>query len=60
MGENIKRLREAAGMSQSALAVKIGVDTSSVSLWENGKTYPSYANICKLAQALNCEPGDLF
>lgn len=60
MGEKIKMLREAAGMSQSALAAKIGVDTSSVSLWENGKTYPSYTNICKLAQALNCEPGNLF
>lgn len=60
MGEKIRKLRETAGMSQSALAAKIGVDTSSISLWENGKTYPSYANICKLAQALNCNPGDLF
>lgn len=60
MGEKIRKLREAAGMSQSALAAQIGVDTSSVSLWENGKTYPSYASICKLAKALNCEPGDLF
>lgn len=60
MGEKIKKLRETAGMSQSALAAKIGVDTSSVSLWETGKNYPSYANICNLAQALNCEPGDLF
>lgn len=60
MGEKIKKLREAAGMRQSALAAKIGVDTSSVSLWENGKTYPSYANICKIAKALNCKAGDLF
>lgn len=60
MGEKIKKLREVARMSQSALAALIGVDTSSVSLWENGKTYPSYANLCKLANALNCEPGDLF
>lgn len=60
MGEKIRKLREAAGMSQGTLAAQIGVDTSSVSLWENGKTYPSYANICKLAKALNCEPGELF
>lgn len=60
MGEKIKKLREAAGMSQKDLAAQIGVDTSSISLWEHGKTNPSYANICKLAQALNCNPGDLF
>ena len=36
-GERIKRLREAAGMSQGELAEKSGVDPSYISLLETGK-----------------------
>ena len=60
MGEKIRNLRKAAGLSQKELAEKVGVDISAISLWENGKTYPTYTNILKLAEALGCKPGDLF
>lgn len=60
MGAKIRERREAAGMSQKQLAAALGVDPSAVSLWESGKTYPSYTNILKLSEVLNCNPGDLF
>ena len=36
IGENIRRLRRAADMTQEQLADKLGVSYQSVSRWENG------------------------
>lgn len=60
MGEKIKQRREAAGMSQKELAAMIGVDASTISLWENGVTSPKMGNLVKLAEIFGCKPGDLF
>ena len=40
IGENLRRLRRAADMTQERLADKLGVAYQSVSRWENGTTYP--------------------
>lgn len=40
VGENIRRLRRGADMTQEQLADKLGVAYQSVSRWENGTTYP--------------------
>ena len=40
IGENLRRLRRAADMTQEQLADKLGVAYQSVSRWENGTTYP--------------------
>ena len=40
IGDNIRRLRRAADMTQEQLADKLGVSYQSVSRWENGTTYP--------------------
>ena len=40
IGENIRRLRRSADMTQEQLADKLGVAYQSVSRWENGTTYP--------------------
>lgn len=60
MGEKIKQRREAAGMSQKELAAMIGVDASTISLWENSVTSPKMGNLIKLAELFECKPGDLF
>lgn len=60
MGEKIKQRREAAGMSQKELAAMIGVDASTISLWENSVTSPKMGNLVKLAEIFKCKPGDLF
>jgi transcriptional regulator with XRE-family HTH domain len=60
MGEKIRILREQIGITQKQLAQAIGVDASAVSLWESGKTQPTVANLVRIAEVLNCRPGDLF
>ncbi len=40
IGENIRRFRRNADMTQEQLADKLGVSYQSVSRWENGTTYP--------------------
>ena len=60
ISKNFRRLREQAGLSQKQLADLLGIDQSAVSLWEQGKTAPTAAKIVLLAEALGCEPGDLF
>ena len=40
IGENIRRLRRKADMTQEQLADQLGVSYQSVSRWENGTTYP--------------------
>ncbi len=54
MSDKAKRLmtlvKELRGdLSQSKFAKKIGVNSSSVSLWESGKSYPDLGNLSKLA-----------
>lgn len=57
---NIKRLREAAGMTQAELANKIGVTQPIVASWETGVKSPRAAKLPKLAQILGCTIDDLF
>lgn len=45
----LKELREKAGLSQSALAKKLGVVQSTVGMWENGKNKPENARLEALA-----------
>jgi DNA-binding transcriptional regulator YiaG len=46
--EEIRSIREAADLSQSALAKKLGVSVNSVSNWETGSTSPRAASLKKL------------
>ena len=49
VGENIRRLRRAADMTQEQLADKLGVAYQSVSRWENQTTYPDIEFLPALA-----------
>ena len=46
--EEVRRIREAAGLSQRALARKLGVSVNSVSNWETGRTEPRRSSIKQL------------
>ena len=48
--DTIKSLRETAGLSQSALAKRLGVTRSSVNAWEMGISVPSTQSLVQLAQ----------
>ena len=48
--DTIKSLRETAGLSQSALAKRLGVTLSSVNAWEMGLSIPTAQYIVELSQ----------
>ncbi len=50
LGENLKKARKDAGVTQEDLAERIGVYAKDISRWENGKRVPStltFAMICR-------------
>lgn len=52
IGENIRECRKQAGMTQGALASKVGLTTAAVSNYENEISSPSIEMLSKLADAL--------
>jgi len=56
----LKQLREAKGMSQAALAEKVGVSREYIARLEAGKHDPPLSRIEKLAKALNVKLGRLL
>ena len=57
---NVHQLRQAANLSQSELAKKLNVSTSSVNAWEKEKTYPSLINVLSLCNYFDVEVDDLI
>jgi transcriptional regulator with XRE-family HTH domain len=57
---NIAALREALGLSQSALAAKLRVDETAVSHWEHGRSAPRGSRLERVASALGVTVPDLF
>ena len=58
IGQNIKRLREAAGISQAALARSAGVSQPTITDLENGKQLTT-KKLASIAKALRCKVSDL-
>lgn len=53
VGKNIKKAREAAGISQEEFAVKMGKSgRQTASNWETGKNEPTISDIIKIAEIL--------
>ena len=52
IGENIKTARKLKGLTQRALAEKIGIAFQNLSVWENGKGAPSAKYLMKLSEIL--------
>ena len=50
IADRIKHLREVKGMTQSALAKKLGITRSSVNAWEMGISVPSTQYIIELSR----------
>jgi transcriptional regulator with XRE-family HTH domain len=61
IGKNVRRRREAAGLSQENLAVLSGISTRIVSELERGTSQnPRVATLLALAGALGCGVDDLL
>ena len=50
IGENIANLRREAGLSQEALAEKLGVSRQTLAKWESGESVPDVLRCDKLAE----------
>jgi transcriptional regulator with XRE-family HTH domain len=60
VGENVRRCREAAGISQEELAARMGVEQGYVSRLERGGKNPTIVTIWHAAEALGVPPAVLF
>lgn len=60
ISDNIKRLRENAGLSQSALARKLGVTRASVNAWEMELSAPTAQYLVALAQLFHTTADDIL
>lgn len=60
MGNNIRTLREQQGLSQAALARKLGVCQQAVGKWERGISDPKWSLAPQLADALCCSIDALY
>jgi transcriptional regulator with XRE-family HTH domain len=58
--EMLKELREKAGLTQQALAVKAGLALSYISKLEGGRANPSWTTIKALAKALGKTRNDFM
>src|SRR5687767_20323 len=56
LAERIKQAREAAGLSQAALATAIGTTSLAISTWERGLYAPTDENLVRVAAVLDKSP----
>ena len=59
-GQRVRRMREDAGLSQSELARRSGIDRPSLHRLEAGRLDIGVSRLVALARALDCTPGELF
>lgn len=59
-GKVLRRLREAAGLTQEQFGFEADLRRTYVSILELGQQQPSLTTIFKVSQALNCSPGSLL
>ena len=60
LGERIKELRKAKGLSQNSLSEKVDIETKHLSRIEVGKSYPSLDTLQRIAKALEADLKDFF
>jgi transcriptional regulator with XRE-family HTH domain len=60
VGRNVQRLRIAAGLSQAALAERMGVDRAYVSGLELGQRNPTIVTLWHIAEALGVKLQSFF
>ena len=56
----IKQKRESKGLTQEELGKKIGVNRSTVAMWETGEAMPRADKLPELAKILGCSIDDLY
>ncbi len=59
LGQNVRKRREALGLTQEALSDKAGLDQTYISGIERGLRNPGVINIAKLAKALEISMAEI-
>lgn len=57
---NVKQLRQAAGMTQAELAARLGITTPSITKWEKGMSNPDLLNVFRLAEIFECSVNEII
>lgn len=60
LGKNVASLRVRRGLTQEALAEKVGVSARYIQNVEAGENFPSLPALARLRAALRCDWNDLF
>jgi transcriptional regulator with XRE-family HTH domain len=60
LGQALKKIREAKGLSQKEVALSCKMDTAQYSRIESGKTDPSFSAVVRICKALGVELSELF
>src|SRR5712691_5606834 len=60
LGESLKSRREALGLTQRALALKLGVEASHVAFIESGRRKPSLKLVARIADTLGLDRQELL
>lgn len=60
VGKNIKKAREAKGLSQEQLAERLNVTRQAVSNWERGKSEPDIETLQRLSDVLEISVEELI
>ncbi len=60
IGEKIQQLRKKEGLSQEALAERLGLSRQAVSKWESGTAIPSIDNLVELSKIFGVTVGELL
>jgi transcriptional regulator with XRE-family HTH domain len=59
-GENLRRCRERAGVSQEELGIRASLHRTQIGVLERGSRLPRIDTLVKLAGALSVSPSDLL
>lgn len=52
LADRLRRWREWAGLTMSAVAGKVGVNKSAVTYWEQGRHAPTHSNVGKFCKSI--------
>lgn len=57
---NIKELRVSVKLTQEELGAKLGVNRSTIAMWETGEAMPRADKLPELAKIFGCSIDDLY
>lgn len=60
LAEKLKTLRKEKNLTQEALAAMLGVERTTVTMWETGQNIPPTKYLVTLADSLGCTLDDLL